>query len=1091
MNIMDNRLFTKNKMIKHLPLLIIFLVVFVLTIKNIVPNTYFSGWDNSHPEFNVWQFTKRVFSGAWVEFQGTGAPASQSQLAEITRLPYIYLFKLFFPPNLHRYLFTFLMLFIGGVGVYFYLIKIWLTKIRDNFRNWIAGFGALYYILNIVTLQEFFINFELFAVEFAYFPFVLLAIHAISNKITLKNVLLLIGTILLITPCAYVPTIFYLAYIFFIIYAFFVNLQIKKNILKTLKMTGFIALIIFVVSSFWMLPNLYYALHNSSYVKESRTNQMFNMEALWSVREAGTIDNFLTGIHFIFNWKNYNFKTSQYEFIYGAWNKHFSNRSAVSLLAFFNMLSMAGFISTVLNRKKGIQRWGMICIYLFITIFIWMGLFLPTNLFNFIYKFGVVQESFRNPFTKLSNFYSFVITIMLCSYIEQIMLVFEKSKYRFASKLVSTIVLFAFSVSLIYTAWPSFKGNFLNNKLRIKYPAEYFEMFTYLKTKPSNSRVLELPFLSDEGWLYYNWSNQGVGNGYQGMGFYFFGIPQPLMTPDHARWTESTDSFYHELRQAINSQNTSQLRNVLEKYHINLIIVDETSTWKYKTEYDYTKIHQMLTKTGYSKIWNKSFLSIYEMPDQIKKDKLLVPKKINLVTANTKRIRTDYVYKNIGEYIVAGNDKANSIFPFINLTSLQLSNVNFKNNNVSITQPVPKNDYTIKIPGIQSDIYSTVAQISYANQKVQITFPKTKIVINKDEYTLLQLNDIKVKVDKDYDKIIILFNEKMLQLGKNQTINPVIFSNLSQPIEISYAGISNNVQKIEPTVYLPMKIVQPEWTKWKEDLVIHKKNVDNIQLITEFPVITADLSKFPSENCSQPEQGKITTNYGLTTASYTAEEYGVNCNHYDFEYLTPDYSYLMHLSGKNHEGRSIRFFIDYNVKNTLPEEYLMSKNQFETTLSLIPITTYDTKPYSINWETRSYGKTSKNELVNMEIIPFQTDRLSQIQLQKNAPSNPLNNQIVINNTKSYLSFLYFVDVGCKDSPCYFGIDQSYDDLWIAIDSNIKLLPHSRYNNWANLWQVDRSKKIMIIYLPQVISFVCMFFLITMIIFLILKSKNSV
>ena len=1087
---MNNRPFLKHKVKEHLPLLIIFLVVFILTIKNVVPNTYFSGWDNSHPEFNVWEFTKRVFSGAWVEFQGTGAPASQSQLTEITRLPYIYLLKLFVPNHLHRYLFTFLMLFIGGMGMYFYLINIWLTKIKDNFRNWLAGFGALYYILNIITLQEFFINFELFSVEFAFFPFVLLTIHTISSKVNIKNILLLIGTILLITPCAYVPTIFYLAYIFFIIYAFFVNLHIQENILKTLKMTGFIALIIFVVSSFWMLPNLYYAFHNSHYVTESRANQMFDMEALWSVREAGTIDNFLTGIHFIFNWKDYNFKTSQYEFIYESWNKHLSNEAVTYLLIFFNLVSMAGFISTVFDFKKGKKRWGMICIYIFTTTFVWIGLFLPNALTSLIYKFGIIKESFRNPFTKLSNFYSFVITIMLCSYIEQVVYVFKKLKYRFISVFIPIILLLVFFISLIYTAWPSFNSSFLNDKLRIKYPSEYFEMFTYLKTKPTSSRVLELPFLSDEGWLYYNWPNQGFGNGYQGMGFYLFGIPQPLMTPDHARWTESTDFFYHELRQAMNNQNALQLKNVFEKYHINLVVVDETSMWKYKTEYDYTKIHQILTKIGYSKIWSKSFLSIYEIPDQIEKDKLLVPKQVNFVSANTKRIRRDYVYENIGEYITTDQNKADLIFPFINLTSLQLFNVTFKNDSVGITQSVPKNDYTIKIPGIQSNIYSTVAQISYVNQHVQIVFPKTKIIINRDEYTLPQLANIDVKTDKDYDKIIILFNEKILQLNKDQTINSVVFSNLSQPVEVSYAGLFNT-QKIEPATYVPIKIIQPKWTEWKEDLIINETNIDNIQLKTEFPVVTADLDKFPSENCSQPKQGKIITNYGLTTASYTAEKYGVNCNHYDFDYLTPDCSYLMHLSGKNYEGRSIKFFIDYNVKNTLPEEYLMSENQFDTTLGLVPITTYATKPYSINWETRSYGKISKNELFKMEIIPFQIDRLSQIQLQKKVSLNSFDNQITINKTKSYLSFLYFVDVKCKNSLCYFGINQSFDDLWISINSNLKLLPHLRYNNWANMWKVDESQKIMVIYIPQVISFGCMLLLIIIIIFLILKNRKPV
>jgi len=1076
----------RKKIFSFLPLLFVIVIVFTIAVKNIVPGTYFSGWDNSHPELNLTEFTKRVFSGAWVEFQGTGAPASQSQLAEIPRLPFIYLLKMLVPDNLNRYIFTFLMVLIGGIGMYYYLTKIWLTKIHDRFRNWIASFGAIYYILNIITLQQFFINFELFAVQFAYFPFVLLSIHAISNKCAPKTVLLFIGVLLLFAPCAYVPTIFYIAFVFFTIYTFFVNLQIQKNIFKTVKMTGFIVLIIFIVNSFWMLPNLYYTFHNAHYVKESRTNQTFDMEALWSVREAGAIENFLTGIHFIFNWKDYNFKTSHYEFIYEPWNKHLTNNTTLSLLAFFNLLSIAGFVSLLFDSKRGIKRWGMIWMYIFTTVFIWIGFFLPSALTNFIYKFGLIQEAFRNPFTKLSNFYSFVVTIMLCSYIEQVTHTLKKSKHHFISTFIPTILLFVFFISLVYTAWPSFKGNFLNDKLRIKYPSEYFEMFSYLKTKPTDARVLELPFLSDDGWLLYSWPSQGVGNGYQGMGFYLFGIPQPLMTPDHARWTESTDFFYHELRQAINSQNAVQLQNILEKYHINLIVVDETSMWKYKTEYDYTKIHQILTKIGYSKIWNKNFLSIYEVPDQIKKGKLLVPKQVNFVSSDTKRIRRDYVYENIGEYVATDENKADLIFPFINLTSLQLSNVSFKNDRATTTQQISKDDYSIKIPGIQSDTYSTVAQISYSNQRVQIIFPKTKVVINSNEYLLPQFNNITVDVGKNYDNIILWFNEKMLKINKNQTINPVVFANVFQPIEISYAGLFNNQVNLDTITYSPVKIAQPIWATWKDDLIIHGINVDNIQLKTEFPVITADLGKFPSENCSEPQRGKINSSYKENTALYTADEYGVNCNHYNFEYLTPDYSYLLHLSGKNYEGRSIKFFIDYNIKNTLPEEYLMSKNKFDTTLSLIPVTTYATKPYAINWETRSYGKTSKNELSEMQVIPFPIDRLSQIQIQKNDAVTTFNNQIKINNTRSYATFLYFINTDCNSNQCYIGINQAYDDLWMAIDSNLNVLPHYRYNNWANLWQFNSNKKIIIIYIPQVISLVCLIGLIVAVIILFLQ-----
>ena len=178
-----------------------------------------------HPEFNIVEYTKRMISGAWVEFQGTGAPASQSQLAEIPRLPFLYLLKLIVPDNLNRYSFHLLMFLIGGIGTYFYIQKIWLTKKKDVFSNWIASLGAIYYLLNIVTLQQFYISFELFAVQFAFLPFVLISIHDLGEKVTVKSIFKFIVVQILITPYAYVPTIFYFTSIFFVCYGFFVNLQ--------------------------------------------------------------------------------------------------------------------------------------------------------------------------------------------------------------------------------------------------------------------------------------------------------------------------------------------------------------------------------------------------------------------------------------------------------------------------------------------------------------------------------------------------------------------------------------------------------------------------------------------------------------------------------------------------------------------------------------------------------------------------------------------------------------------------------------------------------------------------------------------------
>ena len=1067
---------------KFLPLLVIIFIICFIAYKNIVPGTYFSGWDNSHPEFNLPEFTKRVISGAWVEFQGTGAPAAQSQLAEIARLPYIYLLKLSVPDNLNRYFFTFLMVLIGSVTMYFYLFEIWLSKMSDGYQRWLSCFGALYYVLNIISLQQFFINFEQFAVQFAYFPLVLLMIHKVSERLTLKNTLYFVLALILFIPTAYVPTIYYIAFIFFVVYAFFVNLDIKNNFFKALKITCLISFIILAVNSFWLLPNIYYVIHDSHYVQESRANGLFDAEALWSVREAGNLQNFLTGIHFIFNWQDFNFTTSKYELIYNVWLKFLSNPMAIFLLIFFNLLTLAGFFGLLVNTRAGLKRWGLIFIYIVTTLFIWIGFILPNSLTNNIYNIGLIREAFRNPFTKFSNYYSFAITIMLCIYIEQFIYMLHKLKSYFLSSKLPIIILIGFFIFLFYISWPSFTGNFLNSKLRIKYPQEYVEMFTFLKTKPKDSRVLELPFMSHEGWLYYNWPSQGIGNGYQGMGYYLFGFPQPLMTPDHARWTEATDFFYYELRHALNSQNPVQFKDVLDKYHVNLIIIDETSIWKYDLPYDYNKLTQILDEAGYSKVWNKNFLSIYEGTDQIKKGKLLIPKQINFVSANTSRVRRDHVYESVGEYIVANNTKADTKFPFIDLTSLELKDVKFNSDSVEIQRKITPGNYILTIPGIKTSQYTTKAEITYKNKVLNVVFPRSKIIIDTNEIILPQLQDFHINIDKKYDTIALWFNDKLIQINENQIIYPSINMELNQPIKIYYSGIDS------PGIIDYKQVItnQADWSQWTQDIVVNDINVSNIRLVSEFPILKVDLKKFLPTNCSNPQSGNINTLFESKTTTYAALDNGVNCGHFDSDYFTADSSFLMQIQGGNFQGRSIKFFIDYNIQNSLPEEYLMPDTSlYSKTLDFMSIAQSALKPYSINWETRSYGKTSVNNLSSIDIANFPIERFSQIRLNRTNGNLIQTNKLKVMDSKSYLTFLYSIKVECQSIKCFIGINQSYDDLWLAIDNNFKLLPHFRYNNWANLWEIKKSSQIMIVYIPQVIAFIGLFILIIFVLSLFL------
>lgn len=723
-------LFSKTSLSKCLPVLVILLTVLALAFTNIKQGTYFSGWDNFHPEFDLGLAFKRALFGAWVAFQGTGAPASQAQTAEITRLPFIFLLKLFLPNNLVRHTFHLLMVLIGGITIYFYLIKVWLRKVNEIYKNRIAALGGIFYILNITTLQQFYISFEVFAVEFAFLSLVLLSIHWLSERFDRKSLLLFILVQLLIAPYGWVPTIFYFAAVFYVIYGFFVNFEIQKNLFKTIKKTFLLTILILFINSYWLLPNIYYTIHNSQYVRQSQANQLFDLEALWSVREAGTIENFLTGFHFIFNWQHFNFKLSNYEYNYKDWSNHLNQSLTLFLLIVFTLISHMGFIKLIFDRTKGTKRWGFIIIFIIVTVLIWMGLFLPDKIFNSMYSFGIIQNSLRNLYTKLSTIYSFLLSITFCLFFASLLHSLKRYKSLIVSHIMPIIILVISFISVFYAAWPSFTGNYIDPQLKITYPEEYFEMFSFLHSKPSSYRVLELPYMSHDGWILYDWTTLGKPEGYQGMGFYYFGMPQALITPDFARWTESTDFFYHELKYAMNSQNPTQLKYLLDKYNIDLVIVDDTVFRKYMKKYDYQKNYELLKAIGYRKVWQKNFLSVYEIMNKHKKDSLIIPTEISKIHADTARIRRDYTYEQNGGYISRDETSADILYPFINLTSFYIRDTVINENSAYIERDVPKTNYTLTIPGIEGLIYTSLAQISYIGNSIDIIFPKNLISLD-------------------------------------------------------------------------------------------------------------------------------------------------------------------------------------------------------------------------------------------------------------------------------------------------------------------------------------------------------------------------
>ena len=108
---------------------IIVIIVLLLYITNFSGNYWISGWDNLHPEFNYQINLNRAIFSSWQEYQGLGLPAGHGHATEFSREIILLFLNIFFPTFFIRKMYILSMLFIGGLGMYFFIRNILLKKL--------------------------------------------------------------------------------------------------------------------------------------------------------------------------------------------------------------------------------------------------------------------------------------------------------------------------------------------------------------------------------------------------------------------------------------------------------------------------------------------------------------------------------------------------------------------------------------------------------------------------------------------------------------------------------------------------------------------------------------------------------------------------------------------------------------------------------------------------------------------------------------------------------------------------------------------------------------------------------------------------
>ena len=631
-----------GKVRNNLPIILILAIGLILAARNYTPNTFLSGWDTLHPEFNFGVAFEREFNGVFRSEQGLGAVAAHSHMADLPHAFILYLLHFIFPLSSLRYLYIFLNLILGPIGMYFFLHK-------HVVKSKIGAFlGSLFYLLNLGTLQIFVVPFEMFTTQYALLPWIFLFAtgYLFAKEKSAKSLLPFSITILFAAPMAYAATLWYVFFLILVLYLFSLSL-LDRSSLFFKKSLMLIALTL-GINLFWILPNIYYVLNHGKEVTGALINQLFSPQAFLYNKEFGNIKDIALLKNFLFDWNVYS-GNNNFSQLLSPWITHLNQTPVRTIGLLFALIAFAGIFRGFFKKDKVLIS---LTIPLLFSLFFLINDNPPTGaIYNFLQdKIPLLREAFRFPDNKILGIFIFLFAVYFAKGQEIILERLKKLQLAY---------IFIFLLAISYYMLPAFKGSFISSYVRVQIPNYYFEMFDWFNSQPHDARVAELPINSFWGWKYYDWYNDTKPS-FQGADFLQFGIPQPLLDRDFDRWSPYNEQYYREMSYAVYSKNQALFRSVLQKYDIKYIMLDTgiIAPKDNPKALFYPEILSLLNQKDFIQVKNfNNTLFVYKVVSQAQEKFINNPIPIS---SKQQAYYEDFIYRDYGNYV---NQKDGLGFP--------------------------------------------------------------------------------------------------------------------------------------------------------------------------------------------------------------------------------------------------------------------------------------------------------------------------------------------------------------------------------------------------------------------------------------------
>lgn len=565
-----------------------------------------------NPSLNI----VRSITGTWQSFQGLGLLGGHGYASQLPHALFIWVLDIFLPSEVLRYVFAFTMLLSGVLGSFelnrFVLQKQkWFLFFSELTINATASIGALVYLLHYTTVQTFYVHLEPFIAMYGLLPWALLVLFVFLRQTdSSKKIHRTLGLLLLLnfflSVIGFIPPVF-ISYVMFvsILLGYFVITQIfnsRRNLIQRLSLVSKKSLLvvgILIVTNFYWLSSVgIFTFFQPKDYLQAKLNQTSTQEFVLMNQTFGKLENVALGTSFYdqtldqtrFEKSSDASNNNATQPILLPWKNHFESifvkiiGYSLFLFAILGWLTASITFFAEKNKQNSYESISLATMGIFSLSLVATGVPVLSFLHTLITTVPTMEQAFRIPFSKismsLSLFYSFGISFFALFLFHKLSVFLGKTSNHSlvnggSARNVSLIFkryLFAFVlicfVALSYYSFPIIRGHFLYEGSRVSMPEAYgAAQDFFLKKTDKNDRVLVLPLLNYYGWDMHTW-------GYTGSGFWWYGIPNPIVHRSFDVWNPQNESLYLELQYAVNTRNRELFVQLLTKYNIRYIIFD-------------------------------------------------------------------------------------------------------------------------------------------------------------------------------------------------------------------------------------------------------------------------------------------------------------------------------------------------------------------------------------------------------------------------------------------------------------------------------------------------------------------------------------